>query len=157
MVNNAVSFGKLALGYVKDKAGGSVSSVVFGNAIGIGGTLFDAYTYKQAHKKADIAEVALYTGMNYLLWTHFSSVMLAWTFKDIAGMAGRAAVSTYLKTPRAIGSRPGGIIGNGFLDNAAKATMRQRAVQAIQESRMRANYALGSEARRISRGYFDAF
>lgn len=149
--------GNLFWNYAKDKAGSSVSVGLVGGGLNVAGALFDAYQYKKSRPKADWTEMALYTGINYVLWSSFAPVMLAWALKDVAGALGSAAMQAYLRTPRIPGSRPGGVIGRGFFDNAAKATMRQRAVEAIQESRIRANYALGSEARRISRGYFDAF
>lgn len=125
-----------------------------GGPLAIGMTALDAYTYHK-DKKADLVESVAYAGLMYIGWSAFAPVMWAWTLKDVAAALGAGVARTAYSKKTPLGYREG--IGRGFMDNAAKATMRQRAVQALQESRMRGNMILGREASRISRGYFELY
>lgn len=124
-----------------------------GHALAGAATAYDVYSYRQTHPDRGWAEAALYGAGMYALWTYAAPVALAWTFKDVTKAVGSAVTRLVFSEVAPPGYREG--IGRGFLDSAAKATMRQRAVQALQESRSRANFILGTEARRISRGYFE--
>ena len=129
------------------------SHMNLGTALALGGAAYDVYSYRKERPEKGWGEALLYGAFKYALWTYAMPIALAWSLKDVAFTAGEFVgrlLHTEVKPP---GYRDS--LGRGVLDNAAKATMRQRAVQALQESRTRANFALGTEARRISRGYFE--
>lgn len=89
----------------------------------------------------------------FAMWTFFPQIGWITTFGPTAVQLGGALgrmVGAHVPEP---GYRQG--LGGNFFDNPAKATMRRRAVAALQESKVRANSVLGSEARRIGRGYFE--
>jgi len=130
------------------------SSKLTGGAAAFAMTALDTYSYKKEHN-ADIAEALAYGGLSFVGWSMFSPLMIAWMVKDVATALGERLGKIGYSRPGGIGYREG--IGRGFMDNAAKATMRQRAVQALQESRVRGNMILGREASRISRGYFELY
>lgn len=125
----------------------------WGTALALGGAAYDVYSYRKERPEKGWGEALLYGAAKYALWAYAMPVALAWSLKDVAFTAGELIGRLAYTEVRPPGYRDG--LGRGVLDNAAKATMRQRAVQALQESRTRANFALGTEARRISRGYFE--
>lgn len=129
----------------------------FGTVLTVGLTAWDVASRMKENPKEGLVGAAGRAAFDLLLWKVASPVMWGLSFGQLAytlgGILGQRAF-TYRPTP---GVRNGNSIGRGFFDNAAKATARRRAVAAMQESKMAVNFALGSEARRISRGYFDSF
>jgi len=78
--------------------------------------------------------------------------MWAAMLADVGEAVGGAAVSLYYQ---GLANRKGyyaGNFGGRFHDNEIRATMRQRGLAAIQESRLNARTILGSEARALHRG-----
>lgn len=155
VVNSAVS-GIKAGGYVLRQAV-VPNGIGLGTALSVGLTALDISQRRRENPKMSLTEAVARTALDLVLWKVATPVMLGVTVGSLlynAGVAIGKRAFTYRPMP---GERPGNAIGRGFFDNAAKATARRRAVAAMQESKMAINYALGSEARRISRGYFDSF
>lgn len=65
----------------------------------------------------------------------------AYTYKHEHDLYGQGQLAKFYKAG----------FGSGFNDNYATATMRQRGVQALQQSKMNARSVLGSEARTFHR------
>jgi len=122
-------------------------------ALGAGFSLFDIYRYRKEAPDRPMSEAALKAAGIFTLWTFFPQAGFIYTFGkgalDLGTAIGRVAGAT-MPSP---GYREG--LGGNFFDNQAKATMRRRAVAALQASRINAHSVLGSEARRIGRGYFE--
>jgi hypothetical protein len=64
----------------------------------------------------------------------------------VGRLAGAGIKTAFGAAQSTLGSINKGVMGMGFKDNAVAATSRQRGVMAIQNSRLNARSALGSEA-----------
>lgn len=148
---------RLIGGYVSKRLGGKVAGgAALGSVLNVGFAAADTYSYRKEHKDASTASIIAHGALTFALWQYATPIALAWSLKDVALAAGKGIGNLWWQSITNIpgpGYRAG--IGNGFMDTQPKATMRQRAVQALQDSKMRVNSVLGSEARRISRGYFE--
>jgi hypothetical protein len=125
--------------------------LTLGSAFNVGIGAYEAYSYKQEKPERGWGEAAVYGASQFALWTYAFPFALGWTLKDAAKGVGQAAGSLYMKNNFNIGDPN---MGGHFLDNANKATMRQRGLHAIQSSRMNARSVLGSEARHLTNGRF---
>jgi len=145
---------RLIGGYVTKRLAGGAA---VGSVINVGIAASDAYKYKREHKDASTVGAFARGALTFALWQYATPIALAWSLKDVASAIGKGIGNLWWQSITNVpgpGYRTG--IGSGFfMDTQPKATMRQRAVQALQDSKMRVNSVLGSEARRISRGYFE--
>jgi hypothetical protein len=136
------------LGVTKTLAGRLVKPATILN-VGYAG--YEAYQYKKEHAQGSWLEAGM-VGAAKAAFFYYLPVLsigyeLAKAAPSLIGTIGALSRRNY--NPAAPN------FGGQLIDSAAKATMRQRGVQAIQQSRLHARSVLGNEARRISRAYFE--
>lgn len=136
--------------YVKNAGAGTLLTGAF--------HVYDAVsTYSDLRKENPNGNPLAHMGQAALTWAAWEMpatkpFMWANTLADIGQAAGGAAVDLYYQ---GLANRKGyyaGNFGGNFHDNDIRATMRQRGLAAIQQSRLNARTILGSEARALHRG-----
>lgn len=97
-----------------------------------------------------VAAGAVSWGVRQALWGVASPLMFAHSFGQLGTTLGEVAYTAYRQGPTARNYNPN--FGGRYQDTEVAATMRQRGVAAIQNSRMNARSVLGSEARSLHFG-----
>lgn len=113
------------------------------------------YDRRAQHPEESTATSLAYAGAEVALWTFLPGVAMAKEAFGLAKMAGQSGMFSPQKyESRAIARNDIGGSWN-YQDTQQAATMRQRGLDAIANSRMNARSALGGEARALhrNRGY----
>lgn len=114
-----------------------------------GMTFFDR---RSQHPEESVAKSALYAGAEAALWTFLPGVAMAKEAFDVTkSLTANGALDYHQYESKAINRGTVGASWN-YQDTQQAATMRQRGMEAISQSRMNARSALGGEARALHRG-----
>lgn len=120
-------------------------------ALNVGYAGYEAYQYKKDRPERSWLEAGVAGAAKAAVFYYLPVLTIGYELAKVTPQIGGAlgAISRRNYNPAAPN------LGGGLVDSAAKATMRQRGIQAIQQSRLHARSVLGNEARRISRAYFE--
>lgn len=129
-----------------------------GLILGVGGEALDAYTTFQDRRRRNPHESTLWSGVvagstwaaRSTMWMLMPSVMWGKFAADLGVSLAPSMVAAYRQGPSSRPYNPN--VGGRFMDTELNATMRQRAMTAIQNSRMNARSVLGNEARSLHGG-----
>lgn len=126
--------------------------------VGVGSETLDAFTTYQDRRKQRPHESPLQSkimaggtwAVRSAMWSLMPSIMWGKFAADIGISLGPSMAAVYKQGPSHKAYNPN--VGGGYFDTELNATMRQRAVSAIQNSRMNARSVIGNEARSLHGG-----
>lgn len=129
-----------------------------GSIMGVGLGVIDGgmtyYDRRSEHPDESKLTSAAFAAGNVALWTFLPGVAFAKEAYGMAKVAGQSGMfNPHQYESRYIGRNDMGGSWN-YQDTQQAATMRQRGMEAISQSRMNARSALGGEARSLHRGAF---
>jgi hypothetical protein len=135
---------------VRGRFGKIGASAALGMGMIDGGLTF--YDRRTQHPEESMLTSLAYSAANVALWELFPGAMMAWEAYNLAKAAGEAGFFNQ----NLMQARKAQFYQRGaswtYQDTQTAATMRQRGLQAMMESRMAARSALGGEARALHRG-----
>lgn len=129
-----------------------------GGVLGVGMGVIDGgmtyYDRRSEHPDESKLTSAAFAAGNVALWAFLPGVAMAKEAFDITRTMGQSGMfNHHLWEGKALGRNDIGGSWN-YQDTQQAATMRQRGVDAISQSRMNARSALGGEARALFRGAY---
>lgn len=129
-----------------------------GGLMGVGLGVIDGgmtyYDRRSQHPDESKMTSAAFAAGNVALWTFLPGVAFAKEAYGMAKTAGQTGMFNPMKYESNYVSRNDMGASWQFQDTQQAATMRQRGMDAISQSRMNARSALGGEARSLHRGAF---
>lgn len=121
-------------------------------AVGFG-VIDGVMTYKQKREEgAGVASAAMQAGTSAAMWTFFPSVMTGLMFHDLAREVGKTGVLNKKQLVTQYRDKMMQGASWHYDDTQTNATMRQRGLASIQQTRMGMANALGGEARSLHNG-----
>lgn len=126
------------------------------STLGIGFTALNVidpyFDYKAARDEGSSVPVAVAkAATSFALWQTAAPLMTGLMVKDLAVVGLKTAASIGNQQAKGQSKAYGANFGGDYYDSQGAYTMRQRSVQAIQNSQMNGRSVLGSEARMYSR------
>lgn len=149
-MNPTASVGRITAGGLWQRAKPHVFSA--GGIISIGTTLLDASQRRRENPNLSPGQALLGAGTTFALAELFGwKYILGSTLVDVGKAVGEMSYQGYYAAPYQNEMLAGPFGALNPIDTAQMATMRQRSLAALAQSRMNARSILGSEARMLHR------